>query len=217
MKLIIFILTLTLGFEALAQSYNVQRRDMKLASQQLVEKDTFTDPEAADADQLLNDQATSSSAVTTVTSFLAQPDVCRTLSIIPAGTTTDVAAGNVTVTGRNTLGQVITEDFAFLANASTATAGTKAFCSVSSVVFPIQDGNGATWDVGTADKLGLKRCLATSGDLLYATVDGVYEGTRPTITTSASDVSLNTIDTSTAYDGAKEVRAYYFQNFQCVN
>lgn len=157
-------------------------------------------PVVADVDRLLNDQATSNSAITTVTSFLAQPDVPRSISITPGGTTTDVPAGDVTITGTDIGDNVITDTITFAANASTAGHTAKAFKTVTSIVFPIQDGAAATYDVGVSDKIGLPDKLSVNS-VVAAYIDGVREATAPSVTVSATVLALNTIDLSTAYSG----------------
>ena len=166
---------------------------------------------ALDADRLLNDQATSNSVITTVTSFLAQPDYARKITITPGGTTGDVPAGDVTITGTNIRDEVITDTITFAANATGAGATLKAFKTVTSIVFPIQDGASATYDVGVNDALGLDRCM--DGDnVTILTCDGVYEATRPTVTFSTSDVSLNTLDPNTATNASRDFIAYFISN-----
>ena len=105
--------------------------------------------EAATANLILNDQATST-AITVVPeqSLAAQPAYPRRLVVTPGGTTADVKAGNVVIKGTDWEGVAISENFAFLDNASTATNGTKRFKTVTEITFPVQDGAGATWDVG---------------------------------------------------------------------
>ena len=61
----------------------------------------ISNPIAALATRLKTAQATSNSVTTTVTSFTAQPDVPRIVSVTPGGTTNDVPAGDVTVNGKN--------------------------------------------------------------------------------------------------------------------
>ena len=195
----------------------VERRDrnMKLPSQEVIEVDSYSAPVAADADRILDDQATSSSTTTAVTSFLAQPDVCRAVSITPGGSTGDVPAGNVTVAGLNAKGESMSEAIALSANQSTIASGSQAFCSVSSITFPIQDAPGAaTYDVGVLDKLGLEKCMA--GDhVLLSDFGGVYETTRPTVAYDVDEVEKNTVDLNSALDGATNVKLYYMQNFRC--
>jgi len=106
-----------------------------------------------DPDYLLADQATSASVVTVVTAFLASmtaTDICSQITVLPGGTTADVPAGDVTIVGKDANGAAITEALTFLANATTEQVTVKAFKSVDSVTFPVQDGAGATYDVGLA-------------------------------------------------------------------
>jgi hypothetical protein len=172
-----------------------------------IHRQKWTDAATADTDLLLNDQATSSSVTTTVTSFLAQPDVPRNIVITPGGTTTDVPAGDVTVTGTNIRNEVITEAFTFAANASSATTGAKAFKTVTSIVFPIQDGAAATYDVGTGVKLGLDRKL-TEASVIDAYVDGVRETTAATVAISSTVVESNTVSTNTAPNASRDFVVY---------
>ena len=171
-------------------------------------RQTWTNPVATDADRLKNDQATSASVITTVTSFLAQPDFARKITVTPGGTTADVPAGDVTITGTNIRGEVITDTITFAANASTVGTTLKAFKTVTSVVFPIQDGAAATYDIGVNDALGLDRCM-TADEVQSASMDGTYEATRPTVTYHASDVSKNTVTPNTALDASKDLRVVY--------
>lgn len=214
-----YLITLILGlsmFDASA-ALRVERRDMKLASQALLETQTYSAPVAQDDDRVLTDEATSNSATTTITTFDAQPDVCRTLSVTPTGTTDDVSHGSVVVTGTNGNGESITESFDFAANANTKINGTKAFCSVTSVLFPIQDGASATFDVGVNETLGLKRCLDASGDIAWFTFNGEFEATRPTISVDATVVELNLLSGwNQAPDGSSDIELYFVQNFRCL-
>lgn len=164
-------------------------------------RQAWSAPAAADAGLILNDQATSSSVVTTVTSFLAQPDFPRNIVITPGGTTTDVPAGDITVTGTNIRGEVISETFTLTANQSAAETGSKAFASVTSIVFPIQDGAAATYDVGTGDKLGLDRVMGEAA-VLDAFADGVRETTAATVAFGAA-VESNTVSFNTTPNGTK--------------
>lgn len=168
----------------------------------------WTNPVAVDADRLLNDQATSNSVITTVTSFLAQPDFARKISVTPGGTTNDVPAGDVTITGTNIRDEVITDVCTFAANATTIQSTLKAFKTVTSIVFPIQDGADATYDVGVIDALGLDRCMSAN-EVLRCTMDGTIEATLPTVTFSATDIALNTIDPNTALNAALDPAVVY--------
>lgn len=215
MKFIICFMAVFLTATATAQNINVQRRDMKLASQQLMEKQTITNPVVADVDRILDGQATSSSVVTTVTTFLAQPDVCRNVTLTTGGTTADVAAGNVTISGTNIFGQAITENLAVTANLAGSVAGLKAFCTVTSVSIPIQDGAAATYDIGVGDVLGLHRCMNSAGHVVFAVFNNAYEATRPTCVAHATQVENNTCDINGTLDGSKTAEIFFVQNFRC--
>lgn len=110
----------------------------------------------ADADAILDGQATSSASTTTVTTFLSQPDVSRRILFTPGGTTADIAAGNITVVGTDMFGASQTATVAITENLSTAVATTEFFSTVTSITFPQMDGNGATFEVGTNSVVGLR-------------------------------------------------------------
>jgi hypothetical protein len=168
----------------------------------------WTNPVAVDADRILNDQATSNSVITTVTSFLAQPDFARKITVTPGGTTADVPAGDVVITGTNIRDEVISDTLTFAANDTAAQTSLKAFKTITSIVFPIQDGAAATYDVGVNDALGLDRCMS-GNEVLRATMDGTIEGTLPTVTWNATDVSKNTVDPNTALNAALDLAVVY--------
>lgn len=154
-------------------------------------------PVVADVDRLLAATATSNTVVTTVTTFLAQPDVPRSISATPGGTTTDVPEGDITVTGTDISDAVITDVITFAANATTVISTAKAFKTVTEIEFPVQDGAGATYTVGVSDKLGLPDKLAVD-TVTQAYLAGVRESTRPTVTVSSTVLSLNTVDLNSA-------------------
>jgi len=213
-NLVLLVLGLVLSAVSFAQPVEVFQRDIHLPRQKVLEYQLIAIPALADADLLLDGQATSLS-VTTVTSFLALIDVCRALAVLPAGTTADVKAGNVVVTGTNIYGATISENFAFVDNASSATNGVKAFCTVTSVVFPVQDGTGAVYDVGTQDKLGVRKCAANAGALAWSTFNGAFETTRGVLTADADEVEKNLFDPQGTLDGAKNVEIFFVQNYGC--
>lgn len=160
---------------------------------------TAAEAVALDADGILDGQATSAAA-TVVTEFLAQPPFPRNLTILPGGTTADVAAGSVVVVGTNFADEVISESFAFLAKATEAVAGTAAFKKVTKITFPEQDGAAATFDVGWGDVIGLPYEFGYNA-VLGATRDGIREVTFPTVAFDADDVEENTVKLSAALNG----------------
>lgn len=157
----------------------------------------WTDPVAVDADRILNDQALDGSTVTT---FLAQPDFARIITAVASGATTD----NLVINGTNIRGETITETVAL--NGTTPVASTKAFKTITSIVVPTV--GATTIDVGVSDAMGLDRCM-NGNEVILATLDGVYETTRPTVTFHASDVSKNTVDPNTALNAAKDLAVVY--------
>ncbi len=213
---------LAVCFTADAFALNVDRasRDVKLPTQVVMEKQTITNPIVATTNRVLATHAGPTAATALViSSFTAQPDVPRNLTITPTGTTTDVEACVITVAGTNIFGAAISETFTFLANASTATVGNKAFSTVTSVSFPADCESGAfgaTWIVGVGSKLGVKRCAANAGAYVFSTFDGAYETTRGTFAASASAVESNTFIPNGTMDAAKSVELFFIQNFACM-
>jgi hypothetical protein len=153
-------------------------------------------------------QATSASVVTTVTSFTHQPDFPRNIVITPGGTTADVPAGDIIVNGTNMRGEAISETFTLTANQTAASTGSKAFKTITSVVFPIQDGAAATYDLGLGAKLGLDRKL-TEASVIDAYVNGVREATFPTVAISATALESNTITTNTAPNDTRDFSVFF--------
>ena len=174
---------------------------------QLIQRQTWTAPDALDADGMLNGQLVTAASLTFST-FIAQPDFARTLSLIPKTNTTDVPAGVVTINGTDINDNVISDALTFLANASTAQNTVKAFKTVTSIVFPTPDGDTATWDLGTLDALGLDNRI-DEDSVLHSLVDDTVETTRPTVVAHATDKTQCTVDCDTALDGAKDVTVYY--------
>ena len=162
-----------------------------------IRRQSWTNPVATDTDRILNDAIDNS----THTTFLAQPDFARTLSLVFSGAGTEV----IVVNGTNIRGEVITESVTM--NGETPVLTLKAFKTVTSIVVPDTAG-GRTLDVGVTDALGLDRCMA-GNEVLLATAGGVYETTRPTVVSHATDVSKNTIDINTALDAAVDVVAVF--------
>lgn len=142
----------------------------------------------------------SASASTAVTTAITNPPCARNLTVTPGGTTADVAAGNVVIAGTNINGEAISENFAFLANATDATVGAKAFKTVTSITIPQQDGAAATFAIGTGELLGLPFKLAKKRVLLTLN-DGVVD-TAPTLAISSSALESNTVDFNGSLDGS---------------
>ncbi len=207
-----------LSQDAFAIPVAVGRRDIKFPTQQMIEKQTFTNPSAADTVSVGSALAgPTSAAATVVTSGLTDPDLPRNISITPGGTTGDVEACVITVTGTNFLGNSMTERFGFSANASTAVTGVLAFKTVDQLDFPADCESGgfaATWYIGVGEKLGVKRCADSAGHFLFSTLNGAKEATAPTLAVGSS-VQGNTVDFNGTMDASADFEFFFFQNFTC--
>jgi hypothetical protein len=137
-------------------------------------------------------------AAQTITTAITNPDVPRTLSVtgVAAGDPAAGGAGAVLITGTDIADEVITETITAVAGQTVA--GTKAFKTVASILFPIGTG---TISVSVTDVLGLPACLPFN-TVLYAYLNEAREGTAPTVTVSSTVVALNTVDLNSALDGS---------------
>jgi hypothetical protein len=196
---------------------DVQRRDLKLATQQLVEKQTISGPALAGSADVLSAHAGSTAgAPVEVTSFVAQPDVARNLVVTPGGTAASVRQSEVIIYGTDLFGVTLMEVFAIPDNHASAVTGSLAFSTITKIVLPGEEGAyAASWSVGYGEKLGMKRCMDEAGHLMFSTFDGAYEATRPTVVVGAS-VASNTADINGTMDGSKDSELFFFQNFVCL-
>lgn len=139
-----------------------------------------------------------------ITTAITNPDVARTIIATPGGTTANVTAVSVIVTGTDITGAALTETLpAFSAGAATAKTSVNAFATVTSITQPAI-GSAVTVSYGTTAQLGLPYNL-TRNTVLAAYLNGVKEGTPPTITTHATDVSKTLAQLSSALNGTAVV------------
>lgn len=136
-----------------------------------------------------------------ISTGITQPDVPRNITATAGGTAGDIKAVAVTVTGTNINGETITETLpVFTVDTAGTVVGSKAFATVSSYSVPAMDGTGATVAIGVGAKLGLPDKLERD-QVTNAHLNGVREGTRPTVTVSSSAVESNTVTLNSALDG----------------
>lgn len=148
-------------------------------------------------------------AVFTADDLDAQPDVPRAVTATAGGTSGDIKAIQVIVTGKNVWGETITETLpAFTVNTTGTVQGSKAFYQIDSITIPAHDGTGATTAIGVNDKLGLPVTL-TRNTVVAAYLNGVKEGTPPTVTVDSDEVEKNTVDLNSALDGNDVIVDYY--------
>ncbi len=144
----------------------------------------------------------------TITTGITNPAVARNLTATAGGTAGDVKAIQVTVTGTNLAGEVITEALpAFTVNTTGIVIGSKAFATVTSISIPAHDGNGATTAIGTGAKLGLHNEL-DHNTVLFAFLTNIKESVAPTVVTDDNELEKNTITLNSALD-ASVVDVYY--------
>lgn len=194
-----------------------QFRDMKLVTQKLIEHQTITDPAAAGTTDILSaDAGIIAAAPVTITTFVTDPDLTRSLQFTIGGTAADIGSCTATVTGTDFHGQTITENFTATLNTAETLQGAKAFSTMTSIALPAaceDSPYGATWSVGFGEKLGLKRCLDQAGHVVMSTVAGAFESTRPTIANDTANIEGNTADFNGTMDGSNDFEIFFFQNY----
>ena len=166
--------------------------------------EVFQNVETADTDSIASTAvATAGAAITT---FDKQPYEhfgdsygARCVNVIFGGVATSLITSTVTIVGTNINGEAITEALTFIAGQTTASVGSKAFKSLTSVTYPAQAGAGATIAVGVNNKLGLSEYAV---HVVGATLNSVTETTAPTVAYSQSDIESNTVDLNSALNGS---------------
>lgn len=155
--------------------------------------------EAADA---VHAAVTLTAAAQTVTSAITSPDVPRNLAVVG---TTGVSALTLTVNGTNINDAAISE--AFTMNADTPVVGTKAFKTVTSIVYPARAAGG-TITVGTGVKLGFPHILPLASVCIAHYFNGSSDA--GTATVDADEVEKNLYAVAGTMDGEKAVDLIYF-------
>lgn len=153
---------------------------------------------------ILADTALDAVNPTVVAAFAAQPDVARNLSV--KGNDGNVT-GNVTITGTNFAGAVITETIAL--NGANVVLGNKAFATVTSISLPkYAVANTERVRVGVGSKLGLP-ALLNRNTVIAAFLNGVREATAPTVAVSSAALESNTATLNSALNGSPVTIDFY--------
>lgn len=171
----------------------------------------------ASATAVLAATATATSAQV-ITAGITNPDVPRALKIATGGTTANIAASTVVITGTNVEGKIITENFAMADNLNGEVNGTKAFKTVTSVAIPAQDGASATISVGYQNILGLNhRLVPQKSSIVVTSNTSSADTSAPTIqaapsatTIDAEEVENNTVTPATSPDGTTFLTILYW-------
>lgn len=143
-----------------------------------------------------------------VTTGITSPPTPRNVTATSGGTAGDIKAVQVTVTGTNEEDVVITETLpVFTVDSATTVVGSKAFKTVTSYSVPAMDGTGATVAIGLGAKLGIgERLSRNSVDRAF--LNGVLEGTPPTVAFSPTALESNTVQLNSALAGTPVVIDY---------
>lgn len=129
------------------------------------------------------------------------PAVPRNITATAGGTAADIADIQPIVNGTNVNDEAITETLpVFTENTAGIVLGSKAFKTVTSLEIPPHDATGATTAFGTGAKLGIGQKL-TRDSIINTYLNGVREGTRPTVAFDGSHVESNTVLLNSALTG----------------
>lgn len=132
---------------------------------------------------------------------ITNPNIPRNITATAGGTAGSIKAVQVVIEGTDYADNVITETLpAFTVDTPGTVQGNKAFKTVTKITIPVHDATSATTSIGFGEKLGLAYKLPHN-TVLFAAFDNVREVTAPTVTTSTTDLSSNTIDLNSAFTG----------------
>lgn len=161
-------------------------------------RQVWTNVAAAANNTVMALTAQPASGTTVVTTGITNPDFPRNITVVGNQAT---CAGNLVVAGTNIREEAITETLAI--NGTTPVVGNKAFKTVTSITIPTRGAAGDQVSCGIGVKIGLDRMMA-GNEVILATVDGVFETTRPTVAASATAIESNTVLTNTAPDASRD-------------
>lgn len=178
--------------------------------------DEFTNALASAAAGLKAATATSTSVITWSASDLltagkdelaARP---RNVTFTTAGGTPADAPATVVVTGTDIHGDALTETLN-VPQTATIVQGDKAFKTITSVVFAVGDGTGATVAMGYGNKFGLsKKAKTRAGAVMRGTeISAGSVVTNGTLVVSATGLPNGTYTPNTAPDGANDYAIAY--------
>jgi hypothetical protein len=137
----------------------------------------------------------------------AQPDVPRNITVTHTAVGAADTLGTIVVVGTDRNNEVISETITPLNG--TIASGLRAFKTVTSVTgvgWVIGEGND-TIKVGVGGKIGLPDKLRNNRPV-QGILNGSLEATMPTLTISATVLSLNTVDFSTGWGGTAATVLY---------
>jgi hypothetical protein len=141
-------------------------------------------------------------ATQTITTFAHQPDFPRVLTIKGSQAT---LATNVAITGTDFADATITDTIQL--NDANSVSGTKAFKTVTSILFPIKtNGSGDTVSIGVADKIGFPIAIPYS----YLFFEALFYGTHDAGSLSAAaTVAGSYFTVAGTLNGTKKLDLYF--------
>jgi hypothetical protein len=167
-------------------------------------------PVAADADGMVDGAECTpgeEAEALEIVEFLAQPGWPRNIVVtVAASTPGDVAAGNIVVTGKNFVGEEITETHAITADTPAVKTGALAFKEVTSVLVPVQDGASVTVDVGWGKVFGIPYRMGADEQVVVKLFNKSAD--TGTVTPDATDIHKNTIALNGTPDALKDIDLY---------
>lgn len=187
--------------------YGVQLPEMKVVALDY----SVTEAGAIDDNGLLAEHETSATLVTTATTFLAQPPTPRLITaIVKSADAGEVTADStIAIAGTNIAGDAISDVLTFTANLSTAKTTTKAFKTVTSVVFSAQADGTPAFNVGWDDSIGLPFMFAAKPFVLEMFNDAI-QTTYGAITVDADEIEKNFYNPNGTLDGEKTLKLLIF-------
>lgn len=154
--------------------------------------------------EIIKASVTLLATVQTITTFASQPDVPRQILLTK---NLNATVGNVTINGTNIANAVIQEIIA-LPNSDTVVVSTKAFKTITSIVYPVATAPGDWVKVGTNQVVGLPDWFSVD-----SIVRVLFDGTAVTytLTTDNNEVEKNLIEgTGTTWNASKVMHIWWF-------
>jgi hypothetical protein len=180
----------------------------------------WVNPAAADTDAVASDIVLGHAAVGTH-SFTAAENTnfgqsvgvtARTISCnvtSKEGTAASVIdAGTITITGRNLLGDTVTEAFTIEDNTEVSTQGAIAFSELTTLTYTAMGDTGAVCSIGIGTKLGLWNTLPI--DSMILAWNGSSADASAAFTVDDDEIEKNVVDFSTDPTGTSDCGVLYW-------
>jgi len=147
------------------------------------------------------------SPVDVITTGILPLSVPRNITATSGGTSGDIKAVQVTITGTNFNDEVITEVLpVFTVNTATTVVGSLAFKTVTSISIPAHDGLGATTEIGFGTKFGIPYLLEADELVIVKLFNKAAD--TGTVTADAVYLEKNVFALNGTADGTKAIDLY---------